>query len=71
MVSAALTAFALRWRIILRAFSGLTAVFKTKTKEKDVLAQIEMPAWWFMAGVATACISCVIFGQYFFAINGG
>ena len=36
MVSAALTAFALRWRIILRAFSGLTAMFNTKTKDKDV-----------------------------------
>ncbi|MGD0518204.1 MAG: OPT family oligopeptide transporter [Thermoguttaceae bacterium] len=69
MVCAALTAFALRWRTILRAFSGLTAIFNTKTKKKDVLAQLEIPTWWFMAGVATACVSCVIFGQLFFAIR--
>jgi OPT family oligopeptide transporter len=69
MVSAALTAFALRWRIILRAFGGLTAVFRAKPKQEDPLARIEIPTWWFLAGVATACVSCVIFGQLFFQIR--
>jgi uncharacterized oligopeptide transporter (OPT) family protein len=57
MVASALTAFALKWRSIMRAFGGLTAAFRSKPKELDLSAQIELPVRWFVFGVGAAGLS--------------
>jgi uncharacterized oligopeptide transporter (OPT) family protein len=69
MVAAALTSFALRWRIILRAFGGLTSIFGHKPNKQNISAHIEMPGWWFMVGTGMAGLSCVILGYVLFAIT--
>jgi len=57
MVTSALTAFALRWRSIVRAFGGLTSIFNSKPKKQDLSAQIELPVRWFVFGVGAAGLS--------------
>jgi OPT family oligopeptide transporter len=69
MVASALTAFALRWRTIVRAFSGLTSIFKRSGKKDNPAARVEMPTWWFMVGAGLAGLSCVMLGHILFAIT--
>ncbi|MDZ4771672.1 MAG: OPT family oligopeptide transporter [Planctomycetota bacterium] len=54
LVASGLTSFALDWRSIARAFTGMTAIFRKK-REGEVAAPIEAiecPAWWFPLGFA-------------------
>lgn len=54
LVASGLTSFALDWRSIARAFTGMTAVFRKK-REGEVAAPIEAiecPPWWFPLGFA-------------------
>jgi OPT family oligopeptide transporter len=70
MVTSGLLAFALRWRTVIRAFSGLTRMFGSGTDEAhDPLSHIEVPGSWFVIGTLVAGIACVILGHYFFAIT--
>jgi uncharacterized oligopeptide transporter (OPT) family protein len=60
MVTAGLTAFAFQWRSIVRALSGITALFGKKDGAKDdPLAQIEVPNSWFIVGTVVSGIGCI------------
>ncbi len=50
MVVSGLLAFALNWRVMARAFSGITDIFGKKKKAVDPMDAIETPMWWFFAG---------------------
>ncbi|HEY4760818.1 MAG TPA: OPT family oligopeptide transporter [Thermoguttaceae bacterium] len=69
MVTAALTSFALRWRTIIRAFSGLTSIFNQSAKKDNLSARVEIPTWWFLVGIGLAGSSCVILGYILFDIR--
>ena len=69
MVASALTAFALRWRTIVRALGGLLSMFDRSGKKDTPAARVEMPAWWFMAGATLAGLACVLLGRALFAIT--
>jgi uncharacterized oligopeptide transporter (OPT) family protein len=69
MVSSGLTAFAFRWRTLLRAFSGLAAMFGQRKGNDDPLADVEVPASWFLIGTAASGLACVILGRYLFDIT--
>lgn len=51
LVASGLTSFALDWRSVARAFSGLAGAFRRKQTE-DPIERVECPAWWFPAGFA-------------------
>ena len=69
MVASALTSFALRWRTVARAFGGLLSIFGKESKKANPSATIEIPTWWFIAGVSVSGLSCVVFGKLFFDIS--
>lgn len=60
MVTSGLTAFAMQWRTIVRALSGVTKLFsKDKSKADDPLAAIEVPSSWFLIGTLLSGAGCV------------
>ncbi len=69
MVTSGLLAFGMRWRTILRAFGELAAIFGYKDNRKDPLSHIEVPAWWFLAGVSFSGAACVFLGHWRFGIT--
>ncbi len=69
MVTGGLTAFALKWKTISRAFAGLTAGFGGRGRAVDPLAHVEVPGSWFIVGVGVAGTSCVILGHRLFGIS--
>jgi len=69
MVTSGLLAFGMRWRTILRAFGELAAIVGYKDSRKDPLCHIEVPAWWFVAGVIFSGTACVILGHWRFGIT--
>jgi len=60
MVASGLTMFAMEWRTMLRAFSGLTAIFGKRSAVEDPLEAIEVPAWWFLAGTGVSGLGCIL-----------
>ncbi len=51
LVGAGLTSFALDWRSLARAFTGLGAMFdKSKRANQQGIGAVESPEWWFPAG---------------------
>ena len=53
LVASGLVSFALDWRSVARAFSGVLRVFSRKqSQESDPIDAIECPSWWFPAGFA-------------------
>jgi uncharacterized oligopeptide transporter (OPT) family protein len=69
MVTSGLLAFGLRWRTVVRAFSGLAAVFGRRSDRPDPLARVEVPGWWFVGGIAVAGLACVLLGHFRFEID--
>jgi uncharacterized oligopeptide transporter (OPT) family protein len=70
MVTSGLLSFAFRWRTVLRAFSGLTAIFSRRgDRNADPLAHIEVPGSWFVAGTLVAGTACVLLGHFLFEIT--
>jgi uncharacterized oligopeptide transporter (OPT) family protein len=67
MVTSGLTAFAMQWRTVLRALSGVTRLFsKDKTAGHDPLSAIEVPSHWFIIGTVVSGGGCVwILNTYF------
>jgi len=70
MVMAGLLAFALQWKTIIRAFSG---VFKSLGKDKptmtsDPVEHIEIPMSWFMIGFVIFGIIAIIVMKWLFGI---
>lgn len=70
MTTAALLNFGLQWRTLVRAFSGIGAMFSKKdpAAEDDPLARIEVPSSWFVTGSAIAAALCVVINYYAFHI---
>jgi OPT family oligopeptide transporter len=67
MVTAGLTNFAMRWRMIAHALGEITAIFGRR-KDQSAYARIETPMTWFIFGSALAGLGCVILGHAFFGI---
>ncbi|MDD5629002.1 MAG: OPT/YSL family transporter, partial [Elusimicrobia bacterium] len=60
MATSGLFMFALQWRTVLRALSGITAIFMPRAaKSEDKLADIEVPPSWFLAGLAVSGLGCM------------
>ena len=68
MVTAGLTNFALRWRLIVRAMGELTAIFG-KRRDAKTPESVEVPMSWFVLGMIAAGSGCVILGLRFFGIS--
>ncbi len=70
MVTSGIMAFALKWRTIGRAFSGLGRAFSSKAgAPEDPLAKTEVPATWFMMGLVLAGFACVVLQAVLFGIT--
>lgn len=51
MVAAGLLSFFMQWRTVLRAFKGMTNLFKnSKNLQVDEASKVDIPAWWFVFG---------------------
>ena len=50
LVGAGLTSFALDYKSLVRAFSGLAKTFQKKRGEESGISAVESPEWWFPAG---------------------
>lgn len=51
LVASGLTSFALDWRSIVRAFTGIAAIFRKRDAGVEhPIEAVECPAWWFPAG---------------------
>ena len=68
MVTSGLLGFALRWRTVLRAFSGLAGILMGAEAKDDPLARVEVPASWFVIGTTLSGLACVILGHFLFGI---
>jgi len=68
MVTAGLTNFALRWRMIGRALGEMTAIFGGRKKDPNAALSVELPTTWFIFGVTLAGAACVYLGMRFFGI---
>lgn len=69
MVTSGLLAFALRWRTVLRAFSGLGSLLWRQASRVDPLARVEVPGSWFVAGTALSGLACILLGHFLFGIT--
>ncbi len=71
MTTAALLNFALQGKAILRAFRGLGAGMRNggaADARSDLLARIEVPTSWFLAGFGIAAVGCVVLNVLAFRI---
>lgn len=67
MVASGLTMFAMEWRSMARAFSGLAAIFgKKKSATHDPLEDIEVPSSWFLWGTALSGLGCILILHFVF-----
>ena len=67
MATSGLFMFALQWRTVLRALSGITGIFLPRaSKAADQLAHIEVPASWFLTGLAVSGLGCMAVLKYWF-----
>ena len=67
MVTSGLFMFALQWKTIKRAFSGITSIFRPKSERKaDPMARIEVPGSWFAGGTFIAGLGCIFVLHYAF-----
>ncbi len=67
MATSGLFMFALQWRTVLRALSGITGIFLPRaSKTADQLAHIEVPASWFLTGLAISGLGCMAVLKYYF-----
>ncbi len=69
MVASGLTAFGLRWKTIAKSFGEMASIFGVQREQKDPLAHIEAPMWWFLLGVLVSGGACVFFGLLFFNVR--
>jgi OPT family oligopeptide transporter len=72
MVTSGLLVFALQWKTVLRAFSGLTAIFSKHKVAKDPVLEamdnIEVPGLWFMGGMIVGTIGIVYMIHAYFGV---
>ena len=67
MVTAGLTSFAMRWRMIVHAIAEITAIFG-KRQDQSAYTRVETPMSWFVLGSGVAGLGCVVLGHLFFGI---
>jgi OPT family oligopeptide transporter len=74
LISSALLSFAMRWRSIVKSFSGLTRLFQRRrgadadAAESDPIAAVECPDWWFPTGYALLSPIVITLMQLLFGI---
>jgi OPT family oligopeptide transporter len=71
MVTSGLLAFALQWRSVLRALSGITTIFspqrrRERSADLEEMERIEVPGSWFAAGTAVGGIGVVSIAYFVF-----
>lgn len=67
MVTSGLVAFAMQWRTIVRALSGVTQLFSAnKSDSHDPMAAIEVPTSWFVIGTLVSGAGCVFILYHYF-----
>jgi OPT family oligopeptide transporter len=60
MATSGLFMFALQWRTVLRAFSGITSIFVPQaSKIEDKMSHIEVPPSWFLTGITVSGLGCM------------
>lgn len=74
MLSSGLLTFALQWRTIGRAFSGITKIFSAsgsggKDAQTAAMEEIEVPGKWFVSGMALGTIGVVLVQVISFSIH--
>lgn len=71
MVTAGLLSFFMQWRTVIRAFSGVAAMFgkKASAEASDVLSAVDVPGSWFAGGVVVVGVAAVILQVWFFGIH--
>nr|MCR5662446.1 OPT/YSL family transporter [bacterium] len=66
MVASGLTMFAMEWKTMLRAFSGLASLFGKKSAKHDPLEDIEVPVSWFLIGTFVSGLGCILVLHFVF-----
>lgn len=67
MVTSGLTAFAMQWRTVVRALSGVTRLFSSSNqRDADPMEAIEVPSTWFAIGTLLSGAGCVSVLYFFF-----
>jgi len=70
MLTSSLVTFALNWKVLLRAFKGLSTMFtKVKGAAEDLIERVEAPMTWFIGGLLTVGLYCVILQMQLFKIH--
>ena len=70
MVTSALLMFAMQWRVVGRAFGGLTRSFRKRVHvSHDPLERIEVPGSWFLAGMVLSGVGCILVLFFAFGTN--
>lgn len=69
MVTGGLLSFALRWKTIVRAFSGLAGLVGKKSSHVDPLEHVEVPSSWFVAGTVVTGAATILMGHFLFDIS--
>ena len=60
MATSGLLMFALQWRTVVKAFSGLSAIFgRRASKVEDKMESIEIPSSWFVTGLVVSGLGCM------------
>jgi uncharacterized oligopeptide transporter (OPT) family protein len=68
LVGAGLTSFALDYKSLGRAFSGLGKIFNRDKRNEQGISAVEVPEWWFPAGFAALTPIVVILMSWLFQI---
>jgi OPT family oligopeptide transporter len=68
MVTSSLFMFVRQWRTVLRAFSTITAFFRSSRQADDPMDRIEVPASWFLGGFVVFGLSAIWLGHAMFGI---
>lgn len=67
MVASGLTSFAMQWKTVVRAISGLSSIFGSGgSKASDPMEAIEVPSSWFAIGTLISGAGCVGVLYFFF-----
>jgi OPT family oligopeptide transporter len=78
MVTSGLLTFALQWRTVIRAFSGIGKLFRKEAphvvkseedKVREEMDKIEVPVSWFGAGMVFSTVGLVVLGAIYFDIR--
>ncbi|MEW5950845.1 MAG: OPT family oligopeptide transporter [Elusimicrobiota bacterium] len=69
MVTSGLFMFAMQWKTVKRAFSGMGSVFSGSKSKKDLASSIEVPSSWFLLGTFISGLGCILVLHYAFSTS--